>query len=278
VQDAVATIEKATDLAQRAGNQGLVATTLVGLAGVQRRAGRQWHAVSALDRALRIAADIGDRVLACRTHEALANAFEEMSAADKALEHYRLYMSLRDTMHEEEQRREIAEVDLRLALERAQQERDLYRVRSEHLQADLEVKVRELASASLASVQNNRVLDSLEERVVERFKGQRDAKLLVREVCLEIAALRDAAGEWRSFEERLDALHKDFIGRLRALYPDLTQAQLMICALLRANFDTRDVAAALCLSERTVENHRYRLRRKLGLSADVNLASYLASV
>jgi DNA-binding CsgD family transcriptional regulator len=274
----VATIEKAAALAERAGNQSHVATTLVGLAGVERRAGRPWHAVSALDRALCIATDIGDRVLACRVHEALAKAFEEMSAADKALEHYRHFMSLRDTMHGEEQRREIAEVDLRLALERAQQERDLYRIRSEHLQADLEVKVRELASASLAAVQNNRVLDQLEERVVERFKGRRDAQLLVREVRREIEALRNAAGEWRSFEERLDALHQDFISTLRGLHPDLTQAQLMICALLRANFDTRDIAAALCLSERTVENHRYRLRRKLGLAADINLVSYLTSL
>ena len=277
-QDAVATIGKATAMAERTGKPGRVAATLLVLAGVERRAGRSRHAASTLDRALRIAGDAGDHLLACRIHEALAAAFEEMSSADKALEHYRQYMALRDTLHGEEQRRAIAEVDLKLALERAQQERDLYRVRSERLAADLEVKVRELASASLAAVQNNRVLDQLEERVVERFRGRRDAQLIVREVRREIAALRDSAGEWTPFEERLDAMHQDFIRTLRGLYPDLTQAQLMICALLRANFDTRDIAGALCLSERTVENHRYRLRRKLGLAADMNLASYLASL
>lgn len=277
-QDAVATLQKATVMAERGGKPGRLAATLLGLAGVERRSGRPRHAASALDRALRLAGDDGDRVLACRIHEELAATFEEMSSADKALEHYRQFMALRDTLHGEEQRRAIAEVNLKLALERAQQERDLYRVRSERLAADLEMKVRELASASLAAVQNNRVLNQLEERVVERFKGRRDAQLIVREVRREIASLRDAAGEWTPFEERLDALHQDFIRTLRGLHPDLTQAQMMICALLRANFDTRAIAGALCLSERTVENHRYRLRRKLGLAADVNLASYLASL
>lgn len=276
--DAVATIEKATVMAEQMGKPEQVAATLLGLAGVVRRAGRPRHAVSTLNRALRMAGEAGDRVLLCRIHEALAAAFEEMSSADKALEHYRQFMALRDMLHGEEQRRAIAEVNLKLALDRAQQERDLYRVCSERLAADLEVKARELASVSLAAMQNNRVLDQLEERITEHFKGRRDAQLIVREVRREIAALRDAAGEWTPFEERLDALHQDFIRTVRELHPDLTQAQLMICALLRANFDTRNIASALCLSERTVENHRYRLRRKLGLAPDVNLASYLASL
>jgi tetratricopeptide (TPR) repeat protein/DNA-binding CsgD family transcriptional regulator len=273
----MAAIVKAVELAESIGGARL-GGALHALAAMERRAGRPWHAAATLDRALAVATESGDDALACRVHEALAAVFEEMSVADKALEHYRRYMSLRDAMHGEKQRRAVAEVDLRLALDRVQQERDLYRVRSERLQADLDLKNRELASATLGAVQSNRVLDQLEGRVTERFKGRRDAQLFVRDVRREIAALRDAAGEWTPFEERLDAVHQDFIAMLRGLYPDLTQAQLMVCALVRANFDTRDIAAALYVSERTVENHRYRLRRKLGLAPDTNLASYLASL
>ena len=58
----------------------------------------------------------------------------------------------------------------------------------------------------------------------------------------------------------------------------MASTELKICALLKANLATKDIANLLYLSERTVENHRYRIRKKMGLGVDANLTLYLAGL
>jgi len=60
--------------------------------------------------------------------------------------------------------------------------------------------------------------------------------------------------------------------------PDLTPRELTICALIHENVNSKEMAERLGLSERTVENHRYRLRRRLGLSSDEFLRPYLLRI
>ena len=40
----------------------------------------------------------------------------------------------------------------------------------------------------------------------------------------------------------------------------------------------RDMAKLLILSERNIENHRHRLRKKLGVSGTMNLTEYLSEI
>lgn len=66
--------------------------------------------------------------------------------------------------------------------------------------------------------------------------------------------------------------------RLAELHPMLTTMEVKVCVLLRQNLSTKEIADLLHCSERTIENHRYRIRRKLGLGADVNLTTVLAAI
>lgn len=54
----------------------------------------------------------------------------------------------------------------------------------------------------------------------------------------------------------------------------LTPSELRVCTLVRAMLSTREIASRLHIDERTVENHRVRIRRKLGLQKQ-NLVQYL---
>ena len=69
--------------------------------------------------------------------------------------------------------------------------------------------------------------------------------------------------------------HEEFHGRLAGIYTDLTPAELKICSLIRASLSTKDIAALLYISDRTVEVHRRRIRRKLGLDAGASLTNAL---
>ncbi len=280
--EALDNFQKARTVAEPLNRPTLDAAALIGIGNLRRRRGDFWNAVAELDKAQVIARGLGDRRLEYQIHEALARAFEEMGAADKALEHYKMFARIREELGGEEKRKAVAEIEVRFALEKAEREREIYRLQAEQLRSEVELKTRELTAMALGIVQRNTMLDALKERVAEaiaeRGSGTAGDGVVVKKVLEQIEAARDSESDWKAFEEQLDQLHGDFIRTLSSHYPELTPTELKICALLKANLATKDIAKILYLSERTVENHRYRLRKKMGLGADSNLTLHLASL
>ena len=58
-------------------------------------------------------------------------------------------------------------------------------------------------------------------------------------------------------------------------YPDLTPGDLKLCAYLKMNLSSKEIAVLLNISTRGVEIRRYRLRKKLNLEHDKNLVEFL---
>jgi len=81
--------------------------------------------------------------------------------------------------------------------------------------------------------------------------------------------------DWKQFEFHFDQAHENFIKRLKKNYPDLTQADLKLCAYLRLNLSSKEIAPLLNISLRGVEVRRYRLRKRLNLNTEDNLVEFL---
>ena len=73
------------------------------------------------------------------------------------------------------------------------------------------------------------------------------------------------------FETNFERAHEQFLNKMKEMYPDLTQKDLRLCAFLRMNLSSKEIAPLLGISVRGVENHRYRLRKKMNLQHDENL-------
>jgi DNA-binding CsgD family transcriptional regulator len=58
---------------------------------------------------------------------------------------------------------------------------------------------------------------------------------------------------------------------MKSIYPQLTQSDLRLCAYLHMNLTSKEIAPLLGISFRGVENHRYRLRKKMNLEHDESL-------
>ncbi len=70
-------------------------------------------------------------------------------------------------------------------------------------------------------------------------------------------------------------VHKGFFDRLKKAYPSITPKDQKMCAYLKMNLSTKEISTLMNVSLRGVEASRYRLRRKLQLSADINLNEFL---
>jgi DNA-binding CsgD family transcriptional regulator len=80
---------------------------------------------------------------------------------------------------------------------------------------------------------------------------------------------------WEHFAHHFDKVHTDFLVLLKNRYPSLTASELKLCAYLRMNLSSKEIAQLLNISVRGVEIGRYRLRKKLGLPKETNLFEFL---
>ena len=80
-------------------------------------------------------------------------------------------------------------------------------------------------------------------------------------------------------ERNLQDLTSEFATRIGSNAVSLTPMQTEICNMIKSRMATKEIAEALGISTRTVETHRNRIRKKLGIShKDVNLATYLSAL
>ena len=84
---------------------------------------------------------------------------------------------------------------------------------------------------------------------------------------------------WKEFSLMFDETQSEFYKRLTDKFPDLTQADLKLCAFLRLNMSTKDISELTGHQISSIENARYRLRKKLHLTNSLtNLVAFLIKI
>ena len=166
-----------------------------------------------------------------------------------------------------------SEVDTTVQQSRA----EIQRLETEKVQAQLDHKKRELVSATLHLVQKNETIADIVDRLDEIRKASRE-DAVQHQLQKLMHALKKAAESDEGWEQAMyhfNELHADFFDRLKAAHPDLTPKDLRICAYLKMNLSSKEMASLMNISLRGVEASRYRLRKKLDLPSEANLTEFL---
>ncbi|NML71791.1 hypothetical protein HHL23_18610 [Chryseobacterium sp. RP-3-3] len=77
------------------------------------------------------------------------------------------------------------------------------------------------------------------------------------------------------FLTKFKELYPEFYNNLALQYPQLTSNDIRFCALIKLNFSNKEIAQYDHISIRTVESKKYRLRKKLGLPADLDFNKWI---
>jgi len=184
-----------------------------------------------------------------------------VSAGDEALLKTRLeYHALRN------------ELDLeRAKAEEGKRQSDLLRIELEHKERELTERTRHLIKQMEALAQFR---DDLQEIV--RRSPVTDP--VAHAIQVRLRSLPDSELHWQDFDAQFKLVHPEFLSKLETRYPALTPMERKICALLRLDLSSPEIAKLLFLSERNIQNHRYRLRKKLALASDANIHEFLAKL
>lgn len=153
----------------------------------------------------------------------------------------------------------------------SQKEAVLLNERLEHSKRELASKALHLACQNEFRAKmletTNEVFDNLDEN------GKQSVKNLLKE--LENNIDKSA---WQEFETRFEQVHETFFKELNKRYPDLTPNDRRICAFLKLNMSTKDIALLTHRSPRSVESARYRLRKKFNIDTDTDISTYLQTI
>ena len=80
------------------------------------------------------------------------------------------------------------------------------------------------------------------------------------------------------FEMRFKGVYESFYQKLSKQAPDLTPNDLRICAFIRLNISSKDIARLTGKTLGTIDNNKTVIRKKLNLSSDNNLQKYLLNL
>ncbi|MEO6759280.1 MAG: triple tyrosine motif-containing protein [Saprospiraceae bacterium] len=163
----------------------------------------------------------------------------------------------------------------------AQNAQEITRLRAEKLESEVQHKNQELALATLHLVQKGEILTTLQEELEKALEKKQPVQTLHEDIRRIIRTLQfdtQLDADWEHFAIHFDSVHGDFLKRLRERYPQTSPNDLRLCAYLRMNLSTKEIANLLNISVRGVEGSRYRLRKKLGLPGDANLVEIMMEV
>ena len=156
-------------------------------------------------------------------------------------------------------------------------EQELIKLRNENLRNELSFKSRELANSTMSIIKKNEFLLDLKE-ILKNQKyelGTRYPDKYYRHIVNKIDKNISSGDDWKIFETNIEKAHDRFIQKMLKEYPQLSHSDLRLCTYLRMNLSTKEIAPLLRISVRGVENHRYRLRKKLNLDPEENLTDFI---
>jgi tetratricopeptide (TPR) repeat protein len=148
-----------------------------------------------------------------------------------------------------------------------------------NLAQDVEIKNKELTTNVMYLIRKNELINNVAERLL---KIQRNLlpenQKIIQEIILDLQREGDN-DTWKEFELRFNQVHSEFYTNLRKLYPDLSPTEEKLCAFLRLNMNSKEIAAVTQQSIKSVEVARARLRKKLNLTnTNSNLVTHLANI
>lgn len=166
---------------------------------------------------------------------------------------------------------------IRQALE---SEKEIIRIRNEKLQAEMILRDKELANQAMNLIRKNEFLNHMKDELKNVMDGCNDRSTgsMVSEILHRIDREVDNNKQREIFESAFDEVHEVFLQNVKAKYPELTPGELRLCACLKMNLPTKEIAPLLNISIRGVEICRYRIRKKMGITRDVNLTTHLLSI
>lgn len=164
-------------------------------------------------------------------------------------------------------------------LELERNEKKIVSLQNEKLEAEVVYKNKELATTTMHLVQRGKLLSKIRAELMPLInEDQGEYSANVKRVLRLLDDSDKADSDWHHFSIHFDHVHSNYLSILKEKFPQLSSNDLKLCAYLKMNLTTKEMAQLMNITIRAVEVSRYRLRKKINVPTDVNLFDFLMLV
>lgn len=161
-------------------------------------------------------------------------------------------------------------------VQKRKRDRIIAKIKIQKMSDEVTAKNKEIASFTMSFLQKNQLMEELKEQINELKKT---SDISTNKELSRINRIVDntfkSDEEWKTFQITFDQMHDGFFKDLKQAFPEISNAELKLCALLRLNMNLKESAKILGIASDSVKTARYRLRKKLGLKTEDNLVDFL---
>lgn len=152
-------------------------------------------------------------------------------------------------------------------------DKKIMKLKNEKLKSEIESKTRELATSTMNIIKKNELLRKIKDEL-NSLKNNSAIKPVITIINKNLKDNKD----WEVFEKAFNNTDRDFLKKIKSIHPNLTPNDLRLCAYLRLNLSSKEIAPLLNISPRSVEVKRYRLRKKMHLPHKKSLTEYILEI
>ncbi|MBJ7882490.1 tetratricopeptide repeat protein [Gelidibacter salicanalis] len=161
----------------------------------------------------------------------------------------------------------------------AEQKLENAALKVKQLHSEIKSKERDLSDFAINLTQNQGWTKHLADQL-EAIKLARpeDREGLLESLDQDISNKVSFDSDTQEFFERLDKLSDAFYSKLTTSYPNLSKNEIRLCSLIRLKIESRSIATLQNITMASLNTSRYRLRKKLDLSENVNLDTFIQNL
>jgi len=158
-----------------------------------------------------------------------------------------------------------------------QNEIKLNELKTKQHEIELNAKTKELANTALEMTKKDELLESIKKEL-QFFNSEIISKAKFNKLMTTINRNIHTSKDWEIFESNFNEIHDSFFNTLVKTHTNLSSKDLKLCAYLKMNLSSKEIAPIMGISIRGVEIHRYRLRKKLELKNEEKINEYLMNI
>ncbi len=151
------------------------------------------------------------------------------------------------------------------------------KLEKEKLDTELAFKKKELTTHAMHLAKKNEVLETVKQKAHElkiSNTGDQGYQQLIQTINFD----QQDDKNWRNFIHYFEQVHKDFSKTVKTKYPEITNNELRLMALLKMNLSSKEIANILNISIPGIKKARQRLRKKMQLSSTDSLENAVLSI
>jgi tetratricopeptide (TPR) repeat protein len=182
-----------------------------------------------------------------------------------------VYIVLRNQRYRYKKNQELLERSHALA----EKELENARLKEEELQQALAFKNKELTAYTVNFIRKNELIEELKQKIISLKNASQQPQTELNTLLNLVQQNTSIDRDWDDFKRTFENVHHNFFGKLLTRYPDLTPAELRLCALICLNLTAKEMASLMGISPDSVKTARYRLRKKFGLTQEQGLDEFV---